>query len=131
MTIGELRAALEIKQEIDRKKDRLNDLRATGGVGSPVGEPVTGGNPIGVEQIIVELDEEIQGLWRELKVEKVVVQRLIDKIDFEEDVQKQLMQLRYVECYPWEYIWRRLSYSRSHTFLMHTNILAMLGLDKT
>lgn len=119
MTQKELRTALEIKQEIDRKEGELNDLRVTGGLKSPVFDTVRGSRSTGVAQIVVELDEELTELKALFDIERETVENFIENIEFENEIQKEVMFLRYVRCLPWELIRYKIGYSVRRAYQIH------------
>ena len=119
MTQKELRTALEIKQEIDRKEGELNDLRVTGGLKSPVFDAVRGSRSTGVAQIVVELDEELTELKALFDIERETVENFIENIEFENEIQKEVMFLRYVRCLPWELIRYKIGSSVRRAYQIH------------
>lgn len=124
LTEQELNAALDLTRKIERLQGRLDDLRETGGVGSPgASAPVQGGcGTVSAGQIAAELEIEIADLRKRREIEQIVIQRYIDKSDLE-DVERKLMLLRYVDCRPWTPLATSLGYSRSHVLLLHRNAI--------
>lgn len=121
MTDNELRAALEIKNRIDRLQLSLDTLRETGGVGCSIqsGINVQGGTSSSdAGQTMVELGEEIAGLMDEWKVESVVVHRALNKITMR-NIHRRLLELRYVRCFSWKAVAQTMGYSERMTFNIH------------
>lgn len=128
MTSEELNAALVISKKIYRLQCKLDDLRATGGVGATGNStPVQGGQGADPGQLALELSQEIASLKNQLIVEQTVIRRYIEKLPLSEEEQK-LMRLRYVDCRQWKTIEVSLGYSRSRVFQLHSAIVEKIRL---
>lgn len=131
MTHDELNAALSLQRKIDRLQARLDDLRQTGGVGGTgTNTPVQGGSGVFAGQIASEKEDEIAELQKQLEIERVIIQRYLDKSDLQDD-EKRFMAFRYVKCWKWEVVAIYIGYTKRHTLRLHEQILKKLSLDVT
>ena len=108
MTISELNAALDLTRKIERLQERLGDLRQSLGHAPEVRVQSSVG--VSTAQIAAEIAEEIGELERKREIERVIIQRYIDKLNLDEARQK-IMRLRYVGCRPHAQVAMSVGYS--------------------
>lgn len=128
MTKEELQAALDIYDKIQRLRESLSNIEHSLGKSPEV--RVQGGVGVSAGQQAAEKAEEITELEKQLEIERVVIQRFIDKCSFS-DVERKIMILRYVTCLPFKLIQKRIGYERTRTFDYHKNALEKCGLHRT
>lgn len=97
MTLPELNAALDLTRKIERLQGRLDDLRQSLGHAPEVRVQSSVG--VSTAQIAAELAEDIGELERKREIERVIIQRYIDKLDLG-DPHSKIIALRYVGCRP-------------------------------
>lgn len=119
LTHDELNAALALHRKLDRLRGRLEDLEATGGVrAAGSAAPVQGGGSVTQAQVAAELSQEIGELARQLEIEQTIIRRALEKIPLDE-LERKLMVLRYVECWPWRVVGTLTGYAESHLYRLH------------
>ena len=116
MTQNELNAALDLQGKINRLKASLDSLHETGGLKGVRSDntPVMGGEagtPPG--QVAVEIEQEIAELKKQQAIEKVIIQRFIEKQELE-DIEQKLLRYRYVECLIWKDVGLCIGYVERH-----------------
>lgn len=124
MTIEELKMARVLYRKIERLQSGLADIKSTGGVGSAANDiAVMGGaDCVGVGQRMVEIDEEITILQAKLNDERVIINRFIDNQNLN-DLPHMILWHRYVACWDWKDISRRLGYTRQRLYQVHSEAL--------
>jgi DNA-directed RNA polymerase specialized sigma24 family protein len=126
MTGEELKAALNIKRRLNRLREQLADLEATGGVSCAApSAPVMGGAAVSPGQIAAELTDEIAELQKQLTVEREIIRRALAKAALD-DVERKVMEKRYVECWGWRDIGKLLAYCRSTLMEKHAAAFAKI-----
>lgn len=131
VTHDELNAALALNRKLDRLRGRLEDLEATGGVrAAGSAAPVQGGGSVTQAQVAAELSQEIGELARQLEIEQTIIRRALDKIPLDE-LERKLMVLRYVECWPWRAVAKRIGYEPSRTYDHHKSALKKFGVHRS
>lgn|GEM_PF-5161444 len=119
MTTDELNAALSLQRKIDRLQARLDDLRATGGIGGKGDNtPIQSSAGVFAGQIAAELAQEIVELKGKLVIEKEIIRRYIEKLNLD-GIECKLMILRYVECRPWKAVGMSMGYAERQIFRIH------------
>jgi len=131
VTNEELNAALVISKKIYRLQCKLDDLRATGGVGATGNStPVQGGQGADPGQLAAELSQEIACLQRQLAVEQTIIGRYIEKLPLSE-LENKVMILRYVKCRDWKNIAFSIGYSQSRMFDFHVSAMSKFGVNRS
>lgn len=73
---------------------------------------------------IVELEEELKDLKAKRDKAIVEVREIINKL--EDEIQRKLMELRYIDCMQWKEIASIMNYSERHTRRIHKKALKNL-----
>ncbi|KAF5034210.1 hypothetical protein DSECCO2_598580 [anaerobic digester metagenome] len=120
MTKQELHAALNLHAKIQRLRAQLNDLRQS--LGKPPEVRVHGGVGVSTATIAADMSSEVAELERRLEIEQVVIQRHIDKCHLD-DIERKLMILRYVKCYPWAQVSIAMGYVDRHLYRLHRDAI--------
>ena len=125
MTKKELEAALVLRRRLTRLENSLADIRATGGIKSSSGNSTRAGAGIGPGQIAAELEDEIAELRKKYEIEREIIRRSLEKVEFEE-LERKLMVMRYVDCMPWKNIQIIISYQKTQAYDLHRRALSKI-----
>lgn len=122
-----LKGALKLQWEIDKLRDQLADIRATGGVASSKISDM----PRGTTQVLTsadlvhELEGRISELEAEKKLEAELIRRRLKDIELSEKEEK-IMLNRYYRCLPWRQVAQLNGCSKTHVLRQENKIIASM-----
>lgn len=126
-----LNGALKVQRQIDKLKDKLKDLKCTGGIrGTTLSDMPRGGDSLSIFDMISEIQGDIDRLEEEKLLEATLVKRQIDKFCLD-DRDERLLVFRYVDCYRWRDVATLIGVTEKHAFKIEREILNIAFNDTT
>lgn len=130
LTEKDLKEILQIQRDVDKKSERLNNLReiSTCTPAITMDEKVqttVQNKSMAIADAVVDLERELDADMDRLKTAKSAADEFIKSLDLDETEQS-IMHLRYVDCQYWYSISEILNYSIRHLTRKHGEILSKI-----
>ena len=116
-----LSGGLKIVEEIAKLEENLSEVRQGKCSASSTNEKIKGGIKLSPQESIFELENKIDILNQNYKIETKINERLIEDIQGISETEREFLYNRFVRCLPWENVRQLSGYKHISTTMRKAN----------